>query len=152
MASGAVRSVVSCAALFLAAVSLAVADVPWSSSTGVTAKYVTARSCAFSESRPFEFEVDVYGLTRPYNAVALATQVGYTSVFLATSALGDRMADGGQRYRFFVESNKVFATPGVYRLGLVFISNNPADFWRSSNGSGVANGARADVTDCTVTR
>jgi len=132
--------------------SLASAAVPFDSTRGVTAKYTTSTSCTFSESRPFEFEVDVYGLTRPYNAVALITQPGRTSVFLATSALGDRLADGGRRYRFYVENNTVSASPGSYRLGLVLVSGDPADLVQTAAGTSITNGARADVIDCTVTR
>ncbi|HTV72462.1 MAG TPA: hypothetical protein VME66_02000 [Candidatus Acidoferrales bacterium] len=147
-----VRFAVTCAVIFLTLGSWASAAVPFDSTRGVTAKYMTATSCMFSESRPFEFEVDVYGLTRPYNAVALITQTGHTSVFLATSALGDRMTDGGRRYRFYVENNTVSATAGSYRLGLVLVSADPADLVQTSTGTSITNGARADVIDCTVTR
>lgn len=149
-----VRFVLGCLALFLALRSVALADVPFASSPGVVAKYVSEQPCVIVETRPFEFEIEVYGLrpARQYNAIALITQPGYTSVFLATSALGNRMADGAQRYRFYVENGMVSASLGTYRLGLVFVSNDPADAVQNSTGTGITNGARADVIDCTVSR
>jgi len=154
LARGAVRFVLGCGVLILALRLPAFSDPPFATSPGLVAKYVSAQPCVIVETRPFEFEIEVYGLrpTRQYNAIALITQPGYTSVFLATSALGDRMADGGQRYRFYVESSMVSASLGTYRLGLVFVSNDPADVVQNSIGTGITNGARADVTDCTVTR